>query len=1121
MKNIQKRFLGLLLACMMICLPAAQAMAAVSHDASAGAVDEILFPGDSLINIGVPVMLDGAEAASETPGTWKNTDENKAFRAQTAEDGSAVVLSLAGYVLTVADGTSAKQDAPDDLSNHYEFPADEKEENAQKDIACYQSGETVKLKAEAQKDGLVFAGWTTEAEGVTFADASCPETTMTMPEKKVKVKATYQEASVKYMLTVTDGVLADGSEINAEGYDAGEQITVNANDRTAEGLVFTGWSVEPADVALTDAAASQTSFAMPQSDVKLTANYQQAEPQTQEVPTVYEVSVTDGVLADGSSKGNFEAGSWIDVAANDRTAEGLTFTGWSTEPAETALGDPTASVTGFTMPEHSVTLTANYEQMQTEPQTQEQTEPQTEPQTQEQSEPQTETQPETGDSSDGSEDITATYEVTVTEGTGSGSYEPGAQVSAAANDRTADGLVFDGWSVDSLNVEIADLTASSISFTMPEGAVALTAHYKTSDQSGDIVIDNGTQDTPSSEAQKYAVTVENGALDGGAANAEFEKDASVKATANDRSVEGLVFTGWTAKDGNGNEITLADADMTSREITFKMPEHVLTLTANYVNVYTVTLEGGVLGDGTSSGTYKKGDTVAVKAPAAEGKKFTGWTGTDANGVEIAFADKTNPETTFLMPEGAVSVKANYTDVYSVAVENGVLGDGSSSGTFAQGDIVNITANAAAAGTKFTGWSGVNTATGEAIAFADAAQTGTTFQMPAGSVKVTASYEAVIQTYRVSVANGTINGAASEMTVDQGTQVTIAANPNPSGQAFTGWKITDAAGNAVDPAALGINPANSTITVNVSQALNFQAQYEGIQYNITVKKGTANYDKAVSSTTVTITANDAPEGKEFDYWEVLSGNVTLKDAYSATTTFDMPAADVTVKAHYTVVEYRLDVENGYGDYEYYKKDDKATVTSDYPSNGKIFDKWVAVSGNVSFADASRWKTTLAMPGSDVSVKATYKNGPSTDNNKILDIVSGGDYYTGDAIKFTASGAGMDNANPNPGDYRYIPSGYQIGNVTGNWKSSPYTTTMAIKAAGEYTLKVNFSKQVYDGEKWAADGTTDTKSVTFRVITKAAGVATGDSTPIIAVAVVAGVSCVIFLILLVVFIRRKRK
>lgn len=1032
----------------MICLPAAQAMAAVSHDASAGAAGEILFPGDSLINVGLPVILDGAEAV-ESSGTWENTDENKVFRAEMAEDGSAIVLSAVGYVLTVVDGTSAKQDAPDDLSNHYEFPEGEKEDDAQKDIAFYQNGDTVKLKADAQKDGLVFAGWTTEAEGVTFADASSPETTMTMPEKKVKVKATYQEAAVKYTLTLNDGVLADGSEIDPEGYDAGTQLTVNAADRTAEGLVFAGWIAEPADAPLSDAAASQTVLTMPSGNVTLTANYEQMQTETQtpeqsesgdgsegspDIPTTYEVTVINGVLAGGASTGSYEAGSWVDVAANDRTAEGLAFTGWSAEPAEVGLSDQTASVTGFTMPEYGVTLTANYEQIQTEPQTQAQTEPQTEPQTQVQTEPQTqaqsepqtesETQPqsETGDPSGGSEDITATYEVTVTDGSGAGSYAAGTQVSVSANDRTAEGFVFDGWSVDSLNVEIADLKAPSISFIMPESAVVLTAHYKASEQS---------------------------------------------------------------------------------------------------NVYTVTLEGGVLSDGAVSGTFKEGDTVTVKAPAAEGKKFVGWAGTDANGAEIAFADKANPETTFQMPAGAVSVKANYTDVYSVAVENGTLGDGSASGTYAQGDIVNITANAAAAGMKFTGWSGVNTVTGEAIAFADAAQAGTTFQMPAGSVKVTANYEAVIQTYRVSVANGTINGAASEMTVDQGTQVTITANPNPSGQAFTGWRITDAAGNVVDPAALGINPANATITVNVSQALNFQAQYEGIQYNITVKKGTANYETAVSSTTVTITAKDAPEGKEFDYWEVVSGNVSLKDAYSETTTFVMPTADVTVKAHYAVTEYRLDVENGYSDYEFYKMDDKATISSDYPSNGKVFDKWVAVSGNVTFADASRWKTTLTMPGSDVSVKATYKNGPSTDNNKILDIVSGGDYYTGDAIKFTASGAGMDNSNPNPGDYRYIPSGYQIGNVTGNWKASPYTTTMAIKAAGEYTLKVNFSKQVYDGEKWAADGTTDTKSVTFRVITKAAGVATGDSTPIIAVAVVAGVSCVIFLILLVVFIKRKRK
>lgn len=1123
MKKIQKRFLGLLLACMMICLPAAQALAAVSHDASAGTVDEILFPKDSLINVGLPLQMEADGTILESTATWENTDEDRAFHAKTAEDGSAIVLSAAGYVLTVVDGTSAKQDAPDETSNHYEFPTGEKEEGPQKDIAFYQNGDTVVLKADAEKDGLVFAGWTTEAEGVSFADASNPETTMTMPEKKVKVKATYQEAAAKYTLTVNDGVLADGSEISADGYTAGTQLTVNANDRTAEGLTFTGWSVEPADVALGDAAAAQAVFTMPQSNVTLTANYEQVqtEPETPEIPTVYEVSVTDGVLADGTSNGSYEAGSWVDVTAGVRTAEGLAFTGWSVDPADVVLGDQSASVTGFTMPQGNVTLTANYEQIQTEPETQASSEPQTESETQPQSE--TQASSETDAAPDGSEDITTTYDVAVENGTGTGSYEAGTQVSVSANDYTAEGLEFDAWSVDSLNVELDDLSAPSVSFTMPESAVALTAHYETSDPSDDIVIEDGGVSDPVPEPQKYEVTVENGTLDGAdsPSTGSYEKDASVKAVANDYSADGKIFTGWTAKDGNDTEITLADADMTSREVTFKMPEHPVKLTANYVQVYTVTVEGGVLGNDAVSGTFKKDDTVTVKAPAAEGKKFVGWTGTDGNGAEIAFADKTNPETTFQMPESAVTVRANYTDVYSVTVENGVLGDGSGSGTYAQGDMIQITANTAAAGMRFTGWSGVNAATGEAIAFADAAQAATTFQMPAGSVTVKANYEAVIQTYRVSVANGTINGTSSEMTVDQGTQVTITANPNPAGQAFTGWKITDAAGNVVDPAALGINPANSTVTVNVSQALNFQAQYEGIQYNITVKKGSANYAAAVGGTTVTITANDAPEGKEFDYWEVVSGNVSLKDAYSGTTTFEMPTADVTVKAHYAVTEYRLDVENGYSDYEFYQKDEKATVSSDYPSSGKVFDKWVAVSGNVTFADASRWRTTITMPGSDVSVKATYKNGPSTDNNKILDLVSGGEYYTGDAIKFTASGAGMDNSNPNPGDYRYCPSGYQIGNVTGNWKASPFTTTMAIKAAGEYTLKVNFSKQVYDGEKWTSDGTTDTKAVTFRVINKAAGVATGDSTPVIAVAIVAGVSCVIFLILLVVFIRRKRR
>ena len=121
--------------------------------------------------------------------------------------------------------------------------------------------------------------------------------------------------------------------------------------------------------------------------------------------------------------------------------------------------------------------------------------------------------------------------------------------------------------------------------------------------------------------------------------------------------------------------------------------------------------------------------------------------------------------------------------------------------------------------------------------------------------------------------------------------------------------------------------------------------------------------------------------------------------------------------------------------------------------------------------------------------------------------------------------MGNDNPNPGDYRYRPAAYQIGNVTGSWNSSPYTTTMSIKAVGDYTLKVVFKKEVYNNGSWVADGTSDTKSVTFRVVKGAAGVNTGDDTNLFTPLLIAGISLGVFLICLIVFliifIRRRRR
>lgn len=63
-------------------------------------------------------------------------------------------------------------------------------------------------------------------------------------------------------------------------------------------------------------------------------------------------------------------------------------------------------------------------------------------------------------------------------------------------------------------------------------------------------------------------------------------------------------------------------------------------------------------------------------------------------------------------------------------------------------------------------------------------------------------------------------------------------------------------------------------------------------------GTVSYDpsSAASGETVTIAATPG-DGYEFDYWEVLAGDVVLADARSQTTTFAMGTEQPTIKAHF--------------------------------------------------------------------------------------------------------------------------------------------------------------------------------------------------------------------------------
>ena len=116
---------------------------------------------------------------------------------------------------------------------------------------------------------------------------------------------------------------------------------------------------------------------------------------------------------------------------------------------------------------------------------------------------------------------------------------------------------------------------------------------------------------------------------------------------------------------------------------------------------------------------------------------------------------------------------------------------------------------------------------------------------------------------------------------------------PEGKQFKGWS-TSADGSVI-----------SGTTYEVSLDTTFYAIWESKEYPIIVADGKATIgagseiSKAAKGTTVTLTANTAPDGKVFDKWEVVSGSITLADANSATSTFTMPDSEVSVKATYTI------------------------------------------------------------------------------------------------------------------------------------------------------------------------------------------------------------------------------
>lgn len=246
------------------------------------------------------------------------------------------------------------------------------------------------------------------------------------------------------------------------------------------------------------------------------------------------------------------------------------------------------------------------------------------------------------------------YQLTVNGGTIEGAYSNmfawGSPVRVTAN-APKTGEHFAGWEAKKTGTDTTialygwsgntiDLTKENLIFQMPTNNVTLTATY--------------------AKNPKYTLTVDGGYIgaDKNQTSGNYEAGATIKLTAED-AADGKEFDKWAL-----HGLTLVDGcQETNATIEVTITGNA-TAKATYKDkvptTYTLTVDGGYIGDDETniSGKFEANAEIKVTAKAKTGYHFTKWTVKEGTLSLSEEELKANP-LTFEMPDGAVSLKANY------------------------------------------------------------------------------------------------------------------------------------------------------------------------------------------------------------------------------------------------------------------------------------------------------------------------------------------------------------------------------------------------------------------------------------------------------------------------------
>ena len=394
----------------------------------------------------------------------------------------------------------------------------------------------------------------------------------------------------------------------------------------------------------------------------------------------------------------------------------------------------------------------------------------------------------------------------------------------------------------------------------------------------------------------------------------FYLDETNKGSIGHVTIKGVKYENEATNDTSVTFDTFKDLQDAYGETKVEWAENEKSYTLRFYNNLThklIATQVVTVPEGQDSATGSSPDELQ-EAQRPSGYKFTGWicdTITDADGNPLTGADTytnvredRNIYATYI--EDPSSVKPDGKD-YTLTVNNGNLTVNnvqvSSPATVHGGDDIIVVAT----GANFSGWTVVPSNYGSAWDLNSRIQS---FKMPNDNMTITAIDGSGTDTpnpdgtYTVTVNNGTGSGQYKP-----GATVTITANKPNAGASFVNWTTATAgvsfAGATSSSTTFVMPSSNVTVTANFSDGSggqpggNTPGGDSGKKYKVTVNYGSGSGEYEAGAT-VNITAN-APDSSSrvFSRWTTNNSGLGFANANSVSTSFVMPAADVTVTANY--------------------------------------------------------------------------------------------------------------------------------------------------------------------------------------------------------------------------------